>query len=57
MGPTGVVSVSPVTRQATMLSYNDAWRLLLTTFVIVAPAILLLRKPRLRTDGPPPGGH
>jgi hypothetical protein len=29
-----------------MLSYNDAWRLLLITFVVVSPAILLLRKPR-----------
>ena len=46
-----------VMRQATMLSYNDAWRLLLTTFVIVAPAILLLRKPRMRPAGPPPGAH
>ncbi len=46
-----------VMRQATMLSYNDAWRLLLTTFVIVAPAILLLRKPRMRPSGPPPGAH
>ncbi|MFL5495080.1 MAG: hypothetical protein ACJ8DC_11915, partial [Gemmatimonadales bacterium] len=35
-----------VMRQASMLSYNDAWMLLLITFVVVAPAILLLRKPR-----------
>jgi DHA2 family multidrug resistance protein len=35
-----------VQRQASMLSYNDAWRLLLITFVVVSPAILLLRKPR-----------
>jgi MFS transporter, DHA2 family, multidrug resistance protein len=33
-------------RQASMLSYNDAWLLLLFTFVVVAPAIFLLRKPR-----------
>ena len=33
-------------RQASMLSYNDAWMLLLITFLAVAPAILLLRKPR-----------
>ncbi len=46
-----------VNQQATMLSYNDAWRLLLTTFVIVAPAILLVRKPRMRSGGPPPGAH
>lgn len=35
-----------VTRQAAMLAYNDAWILLLITFVLVSPAILLLRKPR-----------
>jgi DHA2 family multidrug resistance protein len=33
-----------VMRQAAMLSYNDAWILLLLTFIIVSPAILLLRK-------------
>jgi DHA2 family multidrug resistance protein len=33
-------------RQATMLSYNDAWMLLLLTFIVVSPAIFLLRKPR-----------
>jgi MFS transporter, DHA2 family, multidrug resistance protein len=33
-------------RQASMLSYNDAWLLLLLTFIVVAPAIFLLRKPR-----------
>jgi DHA2 family multidrug resistance protein len=31
-------------RQASMLSYNDAWMLLLLTFICVAPAIFLLRK-------------
>src|SRR3954449_10293999 len=36
------------TRQASMLSYNDAWLLLLFTFVAVSPAIILLRKPRGR---------
>ncbi len=35
-----------VMREATMLSYNDAWRLLLTVFFLVSPAILLLRKSR-----------
>ncbi len=35
-----------VQRQASMLSYNDAWMLLLATFVAVSPAILLLRKPK-----------
>jgi MFS transporter, DHA2 family, multidrug resistance protein len=37
------------TRQASMLSYNDAWMLLLITFVLVSPAVLLLRKPKGRT--------
>jgi hypothetical protein len=27
-----------------MLSYNNAWMLLLASFVLVSPAILLLRK-------------
>jgi DHA2 family multidrug resistance protein len=35
-----------VMRQASMLSYNDAWMLLLLTFLIVSPAILLLRSHR-----------
>jgi DHA2 family multidrug resistance protein len=35
-----------VMRQASMLSYNDAWMLLLISFLVVSPAILLLRKPR-----------
>jgi DHA2 family multidrug resistance protein len=39
-------------RQASMLSYNDAWMLLLLTFVCVAPAILFLRSPRGRTGAP-----
>jgi len=46
-----------VMRQAAMLSYNDAWRLLLTSFVVVAPAILLVRKPRARPAGPSPEAH
>jgi DHA2 family multidrug resistance protein len=37
-----------VTRQSAILSYNDAWILLLLTFLIVSPAILLLRRPRGR---------
>jgi DHA2 family multidrug resistance protein len=37
-----------VTKQATMLSYNDAWMLILMSFVLVAPAVLILKKP---------GGH
>jgi DHA2 family multidrug resistance protein len=35
-----------VMREASMLSYNDAWMLLLLSFLLVAPAIFLLRKPR-----------
>jgi DHA2 family multidrug resistance protein len=45
-----------VTRQAAMLSYNDAWLLLLMTFVVTAPAILMLRKPRPQV-GPAPEAH
>jgi hypothetical protein len=33
-------------RQAAMLSYNDAWMLLLLTFIVVSPAIFFLRAPR-----------
>jgi DHA2 family multidrug resistance protein len=32
--------------QALMLSYNDAWMLILKSFLLTAPAILMLRKPR-----------
>jgi DHA2 family multidrug resistance protein len=46
-----------VTRQAAMLSYNDAWLLLLITFVVVSPAILLLRRPRPASGGPAPEAH
>jgi DHA2 family multidrug resistance protein len=35
-----------VMRQASMLSYNDAWLLILATFVVIAPAILIIRRPR-----------
>ena len=41
-----------VMRQASMLSYNDAWLLLLLSFLIVSPAILLLRRPRGGGHGP-----
>ena len=34
--------------QALMLSYNDAWMLILKSFVITAPAILVIRKPKGR---------
>jgi MFS transporter, DHA2 family, multidrug resistance protein len=32
-------------QQATMLAYNDAWLLILLSFLCVAPAVLVLRKP------------
>ena len=35
-------------RQAAMLAYNDAWMLLLISFVVVIPAVFLLRKPSRR---------
>ncbi|HWB30343.1 MAG TPA: DHA2 family efflux MFS transporter permease subunit [Vicinamibacterales bacterium] len=35
-------------RQASMLAYNDAWLLLLASFVCVIPAVFLLRKPGSR---------
>jgi DHA2 family multidrug resistance protein len=41
-----------VTRQAAMLSYNDAWMLLLISFLVVSPAILLLRRARGAPAGP-----
>jgi DHA2 family multidrug resistance protein len=37
-----------LTAQALMLSYNDAWMLILKSFLLTAPAILVLRKPRGR---------
>lgn len=39
-----------VMRQAAMQAYNDAWLLLLICFICVAPAVLLLRKPRGRAS-------
>jgi DHA2 family multidrug resistance protein len=41
-----------VMRQATMLSYNDAWMLLLISFIAVSPAIFLLRKHAGRAAAP-----
>ena len=35
-----------IMRQASMLSYNDTWMLLLKTFIVISPAILILRKPK-----------
>ena len=37
-----------VMRQASMLSFNDAWMMILVSFVIASPAILLLGKPGKR---------
>jgi MFS transporter, DHA2 family, multidrug resistance protein len=34
-----------VMRQAAMLAYNDAWMLILLSFLVVIPAVFLLRKP------------
>ncbi|MGH7620826.1 MAG: hypothetical protein ACREMU_00635, partial [Gemmatimonadaceae bacterium] len=42
-------------QQATMLAYNDAWLLILLSFLCVAPAVLVLRKPK--PMGGPVGGH
>jgi DHA2 family multidrug resistance protein len=33
-------------KQAAMLAYNDSWLLILLSFLIVAPAVLVLRKPQ-----------
>jgi DHA2 family multidrug resistance protein len=41
-----------LTRQAAMLSYNDAWMLLLISFLVVSPAILLLRRHRAPAAAP-----
>jgi len=46
-----------VMRQAGMLSFNDAWMMLLTTFIVVSPAILLLRKRRPLPGGSAPEAH
>jgi DHA2 family multidrug resistance protein len=35
-----------LTGQALMLSYNDTWMLILKSFVVTAPAVLVIRKPR-----------
>jgi DHA2 family multidrug resistance protein len=32
-------------KQASMLAYNDSWMLILLSFLIVAPAVFVLRKP------------
>ena len=37
-----------LTAQALMLSYNDTWMLILKSFLLTAPAILVIRKPKGR---------
>lgn len=39
-------------RQASMQAYNDAWLLLFVSFICVAPAVLLLRRPASRSAAP-----
>jgi DHA2 family multidrug resistance protein len=34
-----------VTQQSTMLAYNDAWMYILKAFVVVTPAVMILRRP------------
>ncbi len=46
-GALGVLDAT-VMRQASMLSYNDAWMMILLSFVIASPAILLLGRPGKR---------
>jgi DHA2 family multidrug resistance protein len=46
-----------VSRQAAMLSYNDAWMLLLISFLVVSPAILMLRSHKGGGGAMPGGAH
>ena len=55
-GALGVLEAQ-VMRQAGMLSFNDAWMMLLTTFIVVSPAILFLRKPRRLASPSEPEAH
>lgn len=41
-----------VTQQASMLSFNDAWIVVLIVFIIVSPSILLLRKAQGQMEMP-----
>ncbi len=40
-----------INRQASMLGYNDAWMLLLVAFVVISPAVLIIRKPSKHAAG------
>jgi DHA2 family multidrug resistance protein len=44
----GVLDLT-LNRQASMLAYNDSWLLILLCFLVVAPAVLVLRKPQPMT--------
>jgi DHA2 family multidrug resistance protein len=37
-----------LSKQAAMLAYNDSWLLILLSFLVVIPAVFLLRKPKGR---------
>jgi DHA2 family multidrug resistance protein len=41
-----------VMQQSSMLSFNDSWQFVLIVFVLVSPAILLLRRPEAHTEMP-----
>jgi DHA2 family multidrug resistance protein len=44
-----------VMRQASILAYNDAWILILMTFIVIAPAVLVIRRPE--AGGPAVDAH
>ena len=46
-----------VTRQAQVLSYNDSFLMILATFLLVSPAILILRRPKAREVAPQVDAH
>jgi DHA2 family multidrug resistance protein len=41
-----------VMKQAAMLAYNDAWMMILLSFLFVLPAVFLLRKPSAKQAAP-----
>jgi len=46
-----------VTRQSLVLSYNDSFLLILATFLVTAPAILILRRPKPRAEAAAVDAH
>jgi DHA2 family multidrug resistance protein len=38
-----------VQKQAAMLAYNDSWMFIMLSFLVVVPAVFLLRRPRGRS--------